>query len=52
MSEDREYYDELEVRSPSARQAAEADELARQIALCQGERPRIIAKLLADVDPT
>jgi hypothetical protein len=32
MSQDREYYDELEVRSASARQAAEAHELVRQIA--------------------
>ena len=39
MSEDREYYDELEVRSASARQHAEARDLVQADCARQGERP-------------
>ena len=51
MSQDREYYDELEVRSASARQAAEAHELVRQIAHAKANAP-YYREILADVDPT
>jgi phenylacetate-CoA ligase len=51
MSQDREYYDELEVRSASARQAAEVHELARQIAHAKANAP-YYREILADVDPT
>ena len=51
MSQDREYYDELEVRSASARQAAEAHELVRQIAHAKANA-RYYREILADVDPT
>lgn len=50
MNDDREYYDELEVRSSSARQAAEAHDLARQIAHAKANAP-YYRELLSDVDP-
>ena len=50
MNADREYYDELEVRSPSARQTAEAQELPRQIAHAKANAP-YYRQLLADLDP-
>jgi phenylacetate-CoA ligase len=46
----REHYDELEVRSPSARQIAEADKLAQQIAYAKANAA-YYRELLADVDP-
>ena len=51
MSEDREYYDELEVRSHSARQAAEARQLPEQIVHAKANAPYYRA-LLAGVDPS
>jgi phenylacetate-CoA ligase len=50
VSEDREYYDELEVRSISKRQDAEARDLARQVAYVKENAP-YYRELLADVDP-
>jgi phenylacetate-CoA ligase len=50
VSEDREYYDELEVRSISKRQDAEARDLARQVAYAKENAP-YYRELLADVGP-
>jgi phenylacetate-CoA ligase len=50
VSEDREYYDELEARSASTRQKAEARDLARQIAHAKANAP-YYRELLSDVDP-
>jgi phenylacetate-CoA ligase len=50
VSEAREYYDELEVRTPSARQRAEAGNLTQQIAHAKANAP-YYRELLASVDP-
>jgi phenylacetate-CoA ligase len=50
VGEDREHYDELEVRSASVRQAAEARDLPRQIAHAKANAP-YYRELLANVDP-
>jgi phenylacetate-CoA ligase len=50
VNADREHYDELEVRSPSARQIAEAEKLAQQIAYAKANAA-YYRELLADVDP-
>jgi phenylacetate-CoA ligase len=50
VGEDREHYDELEVRSASARQAEEARDLPRQIAHTKANAP-YYRELLAGVDP-
>jgi phenylacetate-CoA ligase len=50
MRDDREYYDTLEVRSSSARQADEARELPAQIAYAKANAP-YYRDLLAGVDP-
>jgi phenylacetate-CoA ligase len=47
---DREHYDELEVRSPAARRAAEADALPRQIAHAKANAG-YYRDVLADIDP-
>jgi phenylacetate-CoA ligase len=50
VSDDREYYDELEVRSSAARQAAEAHDLARQIAHAKANA-LYYRELLSNVEP-
>ena len=50
MSDDREYYDELEVRTPAARQAAEGRSLAAQIAHAKANAP-YYRELLSKVEP-
>lgn len=50
MNAENEHYDELEVRSPSARVAAEAQDLARQIAHAKANTV-YYRELLADIDP-
>jgi len=50
VGEDREYYDELEVRTPLARQLAEAHNLVQQVAHAKTNVP-YYRGLLANVDP-
>ncbi len=50
MSEDREHFDALEVRTPAARQAAEARDLAAQVAHAKANAP-YYRDLLSNVDP-
>jgi phenylacetate-coenzyme A ligase PaaK-like adenylate-forming protein len=50
VNTDREYYDELELRTPSARQITQAQQLAQQIAHAKANAPHY-RELLADVDP-
>jgi phenylacetate-CoA ligase len=50
MNDDRDYHDALEVRTPSARQAAEARNLAEQVAHAKANAP-YYRELLSNVDP-
>jgi phenylacetate-CoA ligase len=51
VNANREHYDELEIRTPLARQIAQAQQLAQQIAHAKAAAP-YYRELLADVDPT
>jgi phenylacetate-CoA ligase len=50
VNANREHYDELEIRTQSAREIAQAQQLAQQIAHAKANAP-YYRKLLADVDP-
>jgi phenylacetate-CoA ligase len=50
VTAEREHYDDLEVRAPSARRAGEAQELARQVAHAKANTP-YYRELLAGADP-